>query len=355
MEQMNTTSNRLEYLDIAKAFAIILVILGHCCVRFDENGLGMIVNPWLKIVYSFHMPLFFLAAGITSHPQAEYTKERWIKTFRKNFDTLLVPYIIFCLIYIPFSWENILRMLYGTTQSVRASGQPCTQLWFLPCLFVARSMMYGVLHISTKVPRGKWFCFFAAVASFAVGFALPKFKYGYPLGCNIALIALGFMIVGYLIGDKFRMLSEKSLWLQLGVVLLSAIGLYFGNVYGTDPDKYAGMYVANYGPVFWFLLNAFLGIILARALASVITKINSDSFFAFVKNGLLWLGKNTIGIFLLHMPINLLYIIPWMEKSFNMQRGNLGDSCLMTLVTLAICIVTTLVINRTMPQIFGKR
>ena len=46
----------LEFLDLAKGLGILLVILGH----------GMFPNHFL--IDSFHMPLFFILAGITFTP-----------------------------------------------------------------------------------------------------------------------------------------------------------------------------------------------------------------------------------------------------------------------------------------------
>ena len=46
-------NERINYLDIAKGIAILLVILGHI---YSENP----VKVWL---YSFHLPLFFFISG----------------------------------------------------------------------------------------------------------------------------------------------------------------------------------------------------------------------------------------------------------------------------------------------------
>jgi len=65
-----------------------------------------------------------------------------------DFNSLLVPYAFFALIYMPFSLTNVGRMPYGTTQVIRSSGSPCTHLWFMPCLFVSRQLMFFALNFS---------------------------------------------------------------------------------------------------------------------------------------------------------------------------------------------------------------
>ncbi len=51
--------SRIEWVDIAKGIGIILVIIGHV------NTFNSSVKEW---IYSFHMPLFFILAGVTISP-----------------------------------------------------------------------------------------------------------------------------------------------------------------------------------------------------------------------------------------------------------------------------------------------
>ena len=47
---------RIDYIDILKGIAMILVIAGH---------LSFITLETRKYIYSFHMPLFFICYGLT--------------------------------------------------------------------------------------------------------------------------------------------------------------------------------------------------------------------------------------------------------------------------------------------------
>ncbi len=51
-----TDSNRIDYLDVAKAIGMYLFILGHLVI--------MNYKPY-RIIYAFHMPLFFIISGMT--------------------------------------------------------------------------------------------------------------------------------------------------------------------------------------------------------------------------------------------------------------------------------------------------
>lgn len=50
-------TKRIEYIDIARGMAMLLVILGHCFTSVDAT-----LN---KFILSFHMPLFFFLSGFT--------------------------------------------------------------------------------------------------------------------------------------------------------------------------------------------------------------------------------------------------------------------------------------------------
>ena len=52
-------SNRIKYIDIAKAFAIIFIVLGHTILHSQHS------EVFVKILYSFHVVLFFMLSGYT--------------------------------------------------------------------------------------------------------------------------------------------------------------------------------------------------------------------------------------------------------------------------------------------------
>jgi len=63
---MNYT-NRIIWIDQAKGIGIFLVVVGHM-IRSLVNSNILIDNFWVTFVdrwiYAFHMPLFFLVAGL---------------------------------------------------------------------------------------------------------------------------------------------------------------------------------------------------------------------------------------------------------------------------------------------------
>ena len=170
-------------IDIARGVGILAVVLGHAVKQTQVSA------RWIRIVtyivYSFHMPLFFLLSGFvavrilrmqTFTERLRYIGDRALR--------LLVPYFVIGALYIPlklklsayavtpFATADIPKMLIGQN--------PDVSLWFLYILFVItaiaaffvnednfRSILYGSFalcvasywaNISYRTP--KYFFFF---------------------------------------------------------------------------------------------------------------------------------------------------------------------------------------------------
>ena len=61
---------RIELIDIAKAITIFLVILGHTTANTDTV-------MYRRVLYSFHMPLFFFLAGMSTKPRIVSGLRSW--------------------------------------------------------------------------------------------------------------------------------------------------------------------------------------------------------------------------------------------------------------------------------------
>ena len=72
---------RNSQIDTLKGIGILLVVLGHNWITLEEKG------TLFQLIYSFHMPLFFIISGV-------FTKEKEnLLSFTKNkIDSILKPY-----------------------------------------------------------------------------------------------------------------------------------------------------------------------------------------------------------------------------------------------------------------------
>ena len=88
-------------IDIAKGVAILSVIIGHCVLTN---------NIVAHVIYSFHMPLFFLFAGYF------YRQKPIAGSFRNDFSRLIVPFLVFA--FVGASKFTITRYLEGAYDSI---------------------------------------------------------------------------------------------------------------------------------------------------------------------------------------------------------------------------------------------
>ncbi len=339
---------RLDYLDFAKFIAILLVIWGHA----SPNG----TTPAYRVaLYSFHMPLFFLVSGmVISRRRHEYNREHWKNFIFKNLMTLLVPYLIWGAIYSDFSCKNFIKLCYGSWEVLNAT-KTLTSLWFLPCLFVARILAEFLLMMSWRVrqiPR-HLFGFLAAIGAFLLGFLMPLLPMGYPLCFNIALLALGFILLGYAVKDLILHLPKTNPWIYLAAAAACGGILAFGQrIQGAKPFLML-MCQSKYGNPLIFFWNAFAGIGLVFAFSLFLTAIFQNNPGGRARKFMLWAGENTIGIYLLHKPFLQEVVMPAVSAAcpgLTIALQGLLGMVVAFLFSLAGCYI----INKYVPSLFGK-
>lgn len=74
-------TTRNQWMDVAKGFSIILMILGHTSIP----------DSFSRLIYSFHMPLFFIASGWMT----DWLKYSFSEYFSKKINTLVIPFFIY--------------------------------------------------------------------------------------------------------------------------------------------------------------------------------------------------------------------------------------------------------------------
>lgn len=217
----------LLWLDMAKGLAICTVVLGHC--MSDTTGLH-------DIVYSFHMPLFFMLAGFTMRPKPRKTV--LVSSFRR----LIIPYIIVCCIMLFFAVVPpnsinpnldsqrslsvvMVEALYASGQEGDIAGhtfQAIGAIWFLPCLFWGRLILNEVLLRTKNLDNWKKLAQPALVLAItALGFVIGK-QQRLPFDIDTALVAVLFMYVGY--AAKTLNISKAKDWVWL---LLIAVWVFY--------------------------------------------------------------------------------------------------------------------------------
>lgn len=135
-------------LDIVKGLAIILMVIGHCYSK--ENVL-------LQIIYSFHMPCFFMISGIIYGNKAESKTYKF--SYKKAIVHLLLPYIVFSVLMAIF-----LTILNPAGGFVNAFGKKLisilemrgiNSMWYLPCICFAEIIFFLIFSNPCHLDK-KW-------------------------------------------------------------------------------------------------------------------------------------------------------------------------------------------------------
>lgn len=221
---------RISWIDRAKGILILFVILGHVVGSASNASDGMLKDLYgsvFKSIYLFHMPAFFMLAGLT------LTKF----DVKKKFFRLLIPYFSFGVISIFVFvlcargveyrwWHPWASLLYGATFPGTDGFRCNSVLWFLPCLFATTWIASFLWKIELRWPR--WgLAFLIGVATFSIlGFVAYNRVLGMPLpyGLNLVIKYLPFVIVGHYLP---RMISTKMNWLGLLALACYLLALPF--------------------------------------------------------------------------------------------------------------------------------
>ena len=334
---------RMDYLDVAKGIAMFLVVMGHAALAYDTPY-------WRVAIYSFHMPLFFLVSGVV----VGRAKDGWGAFIKKNVLTLLVPYLIWALIYLPFKFESLPWVVYGSWEGLNKIGTNVA-LWFLPALFCGRLMMEAVLRVIKRFGLPELPSVLAAAAlSFVVGWNLPRPEMGYPLGLNSGFIALGFMLIGSASRDLLAAADRLGRYALVLLAVVSAALFAYGTGLRPGEHELVAMFSFTYGNLFWFFWNAISGCVLTLAVSSLVAKIpETGSVAGKLRHFTAWLGRNTIGIYLVHLPIIRFFIAPKLHE-FGIDRLSVHGALIDTVLTMIVCCAIIWVIQRYIPALFGR-
>ena len=140
---------RVPWLDVAKAYGILLVVYGHFIERLAEENYRAAFLQF-KFIYAFHIPLFFVLAGYVHHNRAEDSQ-----TFLKSrAATRLIPVLffnllslgVFLVVYPPTSKADLEQVVFSLLSFARGYPSYNWLMWFLVCLFHGRN---------PSLPRGK--------------------------------------------------------------------------------------------------------------------------------------------------------------------------------------------------------
>lgn len=134
---------RIEYIDKLKAFAILLVVMGHVVEK------GFLINDTAFNAFygSFHMPLFMFLSGMFAFKSFKsFNLSEYVTFFRKKAVRILWPFAVIGSLYVFLSNNN------NEKPFMDAIGG----FWFLPALFYCMIIGSVAFYIKQKICHGKF-------------------------------------------------------------------------------------------------------------------------------------------------------------------------------------------------------
>lgn len=188
--------SRIEWIDIAKGFGILLVVAGHTMSPVMTGY--PVMEKICQAIYMFHMPLFFLLAGLVCGKLLKAGRGERKSLLIGRAKRLLVPYATWAVIYIPIKllMEDQVRFEQAPIWTVLLGNNPAGQLWFLYVLFLLSVItLFFVYRRSLPV----W-CVIGGIASILAP-AIPV-ELGFPgIGLSFSTYQVGFFFMGLLLTE----------------------------------------------------------------------------------------------------------------------------------------------------------
>ncbi len=344
-------TKRLDFIDVARAIAIFLIVLGHTLVHSAHCGLVY------KYIYSFHVPLFFILSGFVFKRK---DIESYFTFFKNKFLRIMIPYFIWATLFlIPYfilgnaigdalnidSSYNLKDMLsnilYGNANG--AALKQNSALWFLPSLFCAEIVSYFIVKLADKGYKQD---FFLLLLLFLMSFICHRFlSFILPWGINTIYVSIPFFFIGYLLKkyNVFEREERKSHIFYL--LLLFVIGSYasFNNYQTVTFIEFM------YGNLLFTFIS---GIFLSIVLIAFSKKIRN-------KKWLQYIGKNTMGILIFHKIILVLFHTKLGKISEILMNSNLEFELILSLLITGISILFSLfityIVNSFFPFSLGNK
>lgn len=201
---------RITWVDVAKGVAMFLVFFGHLGTQWFPALAGILAG-----IYTFHMPLFFVASGFFFH--ARYSFGQLAK---KRALMLLVPYYVFSVLALAKPIAQLLSPSLYKDGGVQQGGvlssiltiilaQGNAGLWFLWAVFTGQLLLWGIVRlVKNNIP-----VLFAIMLVFIACdflFQLVSWRNMLPFQLGKIFESTAYMGFGYLLGQTQDLRSWQN-------------------------------------------------------------------------------------------------------------------------------------------------
>jgi acyltransferase len=349
---MKVEKKRYYWVDATKALGIFLVFYGHLLETARHLSADAVYFQY-KLIYSFHMPLFFFIAGFFyKRQQSAISTQIGILFQKRLFPVLLFSaiallirpvysYIKFGEIYFPAFWPDLQSYLMGRPAF-------SATLWFLVCLFTVEIFALLLLPRVRTVLYGVLIAFFFLLFGHSLrlkpdmALVLPR-NFWY---IHESFLAFGLYALGYSTFRWIRELIKLKVFVRgIIIVLLGSVLVWAVNMNSPVDGFAVDMKISMHGN-FFFFISAFAGILMIILFASLLPQLKWIEYIG--KNTLILLGTN--GLFISFFNT---HILDWLDHYDNVGMVFL-DSVWISALSIILSIPLIEILNRWLPQLVGK-
>lgn len=352
-------SQRMPMPDIARFLGIVLVYYGHIIERVmylhDPTA-----TMHYKLIYSFHMPFFFLLAGYVADAGKGHLPLRLF--LRRQAASRLVPYLFFSLLLVLMSLALPGHFVLADVTSAQGYmkgvlttlfGFPVFNipLWFFVSLFAVELLHYGVgRFLNTD------FRLLAAAMLFYTGGYYLTLKVQFFPGPNLwfayeAPVVYAFYLAGVFLRRKGFLLRRPSVSALLGGMAACAFIVALTFTLNKGPFRFFDAVVivlGGHGHIFWFPFTALAGSVMLLLAASLCG--NNGSLRYLGENTLIFFCLNGVFYHFLNGPFAAWFMESLPVNPFTVTAAGSG----FTLLSLACCVPAVVFLRRYLPQLVGR-
>lgn len=270
--------SRNNYISIAKAIGIILMVVGH-------SGCPSAIG---RFIYLFHMPLFFVCSGFFFREATNKTS--LMSFYKKRIKGLYLPYLKWSLLFLLL--HNVFRhfhitgsVIYHTQDFIRQLIRLLTmtdyELLIRPFWFIKELLFASVIVASISIIRARLFpkiktftlLFFSLTTAFWAKF-IPLI----PLigDCSLLFLSIAYFYSGILI-QKYKPsipFTTSMMFISFFVVLIGSV-LFTGNI---------DMRFTTAKNMLPYYLLSLSGIIMVFCISKKLEKISINSTLFYIGN-----------------------------------------------------------------------
>ena len=321
--------NHILWIDIAKGLGCILVILGH----FWYNAPHPKVNT---LIYSFHIPLFFVCAGFVF----KIKKSQFIENVLNKFKRLMIPSLFFIILGVVMcmilnmitNYKELLKQIIYWNGELPFNAP----VWFFIVLFE----VYFIIYLLMKEKLNNIIILVITVVSYILGYIVYKYNIFIPFGLNRALLCLGFFTTGILM-RRVCDSNKNNKFLLVILLIVSAISWF---IIALINGK-----VSIYGYIF----NNYWLLVLSGILGSIAFLIVSY-FISYIKLTKAFVKISSISIFLIGTHYILVYYLEELVRPIWYTHKYIIYIVIMTVLMILIYMPICKVLDKYLPFITGK-